>query len=121
MDGIQLGDPRPLATLAASLGPQSVRQCLGTEQRTQQASLYELLPHVDNAITVVRRAGPHLVAYQRGQSSGGEVPEGAALPPGRVQRSEFTSNKLAPKLAQQLKVLRIIALKRTTAQMLSTS
>lgn len=88
----------------ASLGPQSVRQCLDTEQRTQQASLYELLPHVDNAITVVRRAGPHLVAYQRGQSSGGEVPEGAALPPGRVQRSEFTSNKLAPKLAQQLKV-----------------
>lgn len=51
-----------------------------------------------------RRAGPHLGAYQRGQSAGGEAPEGALLPPGRVPRSEFISNKLAPKLAQQLKV-----------------
>lgn len=49
------------------------------------------------------RSGPHLAAYQRGTPAGGEA-EGALLPPGRVPRSEFTSNKLAPKLAQQLKV-----------------
>jgi hypothetical protein len=49
------------------------------------------------------RCGPHLAAYQRGAPAGGSA-EGALLPPGRVPRSDFTSNKLAPKLAQQLKV-----------------
>lgn len=52
---------------------------------------------------IVRRSGPHLAAYQRGAAAKGDA-EGALLPPGRVPRSEFTSNKLAPKLAQQLKV-----------------
>jgi hypothetical protein len=49
------------------------------------------------------RSGPHLAAYQRGAPVSGSA-EGALLPPGRVPRSDFTSNKLAPKLAQQLKV-----------------
>lgn len=49
------------------------------------------------------RSGPHLAAYQRGAPAGGSA-EGALLPPGQVPRADFTSNKLAPKLAQQLKV-----------------
>jgi hypothetical protein len=54
-------------------------------------------------LRVAGRSGPHLAAYQRGAPGGG-ASEGALLPPGRVPRSDFTSNKLAPKLAQQLKV-----------------
>ncbi len=50
------------------------------------------------------RVGPHLAAYQ-GAAHDAATPEGSLLPPGRVARSEFNSNKLAPKLAQQLKVL----------------
>ena len=55
------------------------------------------------------RSGPNLAAYQRGTSKGIDAAaEGALLPPGRVARSEFTSNKLAPKLAQQLKVRQML-------------
>ena len=55
------------------------------------------------------RFGPNLAAYQRGTSQGIDAAaEGALLPPGRVARSEFTSNKLAPKLAQQLKVRQLL-------------
>jgi len=52
----------------------------------------------------LNRSGLHLAAYKLSSSEhGAATVEGSLLPPGRVPRSEFASNKLAPKLAQQLK------------------
>ena len=48
------------------------------------------------------RLGPGLAAEAAG--SQGKTADASALVPGMVPRTEFVSNKLAPKLAQQLKV-----------------